>query len=307
MTDHASRLDGFRCPACRTGTLAARSGVPACGACGARPAERDGVALLVRDPEKHEADLEAARRANPGWYVEQQPAVEASPWRHHLAKRRRYVESVLARALAARPDARASRLLDLGCGDGTNLPWLAPFAERLYGSDYNLLRLLRARGRAPEATLFLADLLDQPVPDGFFDAIFFNHVIEHVPDDAGALREVHRILAPGGLLVLGTPNEGAWWWQLAYRRAPEVRATTDHVHFYTADTIGRRLREAGFELLEVEHLGWGPPDWGWDARLRGRKWVDDWFERIGRLVIPRQASSLYLVATKSARGARAAA
>jgi len=300
---------GLRCPRCRAHALTLRaSGAPGaagassdalrCEGCGAQAPLHDGVALLVRDPEKHESALEEARRANPEWYVLEQPGAEASPWRHHLAKRRRYVEGVLARELARRSVPRAARLLDLGCGDGTNLGWLAAFAERLYGADYNLLRLLRARRRAPDATLFLGDLLDLPAPDGFFDVVFFNHVIEHVPDDAGALREAHRILAPGGLLVLGTPNEGAAWWRLAYRRAPEVRATTDHVHCYTADTIGRRMRDAGFALVEVEHLGWGPPDWGWDARLRASKWVADLFEWVGRRLIPRQASSLYLVATK---------
>lgn len=289
---------GLRCPACRAGALAPRSDSLRCDACGASPPQHDGVPLLVREPAKHEAELEAARRANPAWYVTEQPGAEASPWRHHLAKRRRYVEGVLRRELAARGLARARRLLDLGCGDGTNLGWLAPFAERLLGVDYNLLRLLRAHRRVPEAALFLGDLLDLPVPDGFADVVFFNHVIEHVPDDAAALREAHRILAPGGLLVLGTPNEGAFWWQLAYRRAPELRAASDHVHFYTADTIGRRMRDAGLSLLEVEHLGWGPPDWHWDARLRGWKWVDDAFEWIGRRCLPSQASSLYLVATK---------
>jgi len=298
-------LAGLRCPACRAHALALVPGAAGaaadalrCDGCGARPPIRDGVALLVRDPATHEAELEAARATNPDWYVAEQPDAALSPWRHHLAKRRRYVESVLARELARRGVARAARLLDLGCGDGTNLPWLARFAERLYGADYNLLRLVRARRRAPEAALFLGDLLALPAPDGYFDLVFFNHVIEHVADDAAALREAHRILAPGGLLVLGTPNEGAFWWQLAYRRAPALRAATDHVHFYTADTIGRRMREAGFALLEIEHLGWGPPDWGWDARLRGRKWLDDLFEQVGRRLIPRQASSLYLVATR---------
>jgi hypothetical protein len=71
-----------------------------CLACGASPPLREGVALLVRDPPAHEAALEAARRASPGWYEMEQPRADASPWRHHLAKRRRYVEGVLRRALA---------------------------------------------------------------------------------------------------------------------------------------------------------------------------------------------------------------
>jgi SAM-dependent methyltransferase len=220
----------------------------------------------------------------------------SSPWRHHLRKRRRYVEGVLASTLAARGQARFGRLLDLGCGDGNNLHWLATYAERLYGSDYNAVRLARARARVPAATLFLADILDYPAADGAFDCVFFNHVLEHIADDVRALASVRRILAPDGLLVLGVPNEGCWWWQLAYRRAPETLATTDHVHFYTADTVTARLREGGFAVTAVEHLGWGPPDWQWDGRLRGYKLLDDVFEWFGRRLLPQQASSLYLIA-----------
>jgi SAM-dependent methyltransferase len=239
-----------------------------------------------------------ARAVNPEWYLSEQSPETTSPWRHHLEKRRLYVSAVLRRELEKMGLVRAPRLLDLGCGDGTNLLWLRDLALSLYGSDYNLARLARARARSPDATLFLANILDYPVIDGCFDVVFFNHVIEHIPDDEAALATAYRILAPGGLLVLGTPNEGAWWWQLAYRRAPEIRKSTDHVHFYTAETIGRKLEGAGFRVFEVKHMGWGPPDWHLDGQWRQHKWLDDLFERVGRVLLPRQASSLYLLATK---------
>ena len=175
------------------------------------------------------------------------------------------------------------------------------FADDLYGCDYNIVRLARARARARDATLFLGDILDFPAADGAFDVVFFNHVIEHIPDDSGALATVKRLLAPGGLLVLGTPNEGAWWWQLAYRRAPDVRATTDHVHFYTAETLAGKVRAAGLDILEIEHMGWGPPDWQLDGRIRKYKFLDDLFEFVGRRMLLRQASSLYLIAQKAIR------
>jgi 2-polyprenyl-3-methyl-5-hydroxy-6-metoxy-1,4-benzoquinol methylase len=208
------------------------------------------------------------------------------------------VEGVLGRELAKRGRTKELRLLDLGCGDGNHLPWLAGFAGEIYGSDYNLVRLARARARFPSATLFLGDILDFPAADGAFDIVFFNHVIEHIPHDEAALTTVARILAPGGIMVLGTPNEGAWWWQLAYRRAPEVRASTDHVHFYTADTIAAKMQAAGLDIAEIEHMGWGPPDWRLDGRIRKYKVIDDLFEAVGRRLMPRQASSLYVIATK---------
>lgn len=288
----------FRCLICQGSALAPQSAGLICRECGtAYPTER-GVPVLVLDPSAHAAAIERARQVNPAWYEAEQPPELASPWRHHLKKRRLYVEGVLRRELARRGSHNPRRLLDLGCGDGNNLLWLAPFAGELYGSDFNMVRLARAKARSPAASLFLADILDYPVTDGAFDVIFFNHVIEHIHDDASALATVERILAPGGLLVLGTPNEGVWWWQLAYRRAPETLAATDHVHFYTADTIKAKLRAAKLDVFEVKHMGWGPPDWKLDGRWRRHKVVDDLFECAGRLLIPQQASSLYLLATK---------
>ncbi len=290
-------ISPLRCPSCRAPQLRLADDV-ACPACGARFPIENGIPLLVPDLAGHEAQLSQAREINPEWYRDVQSPEDTSPWRHHLKKRRHYVTSRIRRELACRGHARAGKLLDLGCGDGNNLLWLAEHTETLYGSDYNAIRLARARARAPTATLFLADILDYPANDGAFDVVFFNHVIEHIPDDEAALATVARILAPGGLLVLGTPNEGAWWWQLAYKRAPEIRRTTDHVHFYTADAIRRKMERAGLRVFEVEHMGWGPPDWDLDGRWRQHKWVDDLFERVGRIVLPKQASSLYLLATK---------
>jgi 2-polyprenyl-3-methyl-5-hydroxy-6-metoxy-1,4-benzoquinol methylase/uncharacterized protein YbaR (Trm112 family) len=298
MATAVSAQPVFRCPMCRTRGLEWKERGVVCRACGSTFPVVNGIPVLVREPGTHEAALAEARATNPGWYVTEQATEDASPWRHHLKKRRAYVERVLRRELALRRRARAARLLDLGCGDGNHLAWLAAFAEELYGSDYNLVRLTRAKDRSPHAIVFLADLLDYAADDDSFDVIFFNHVIEHITDDARALATVHRILAPRGLLILGTPNEGAWWWQLAYRRAPQTLATTDHVHFYTAETIGDRMRAAGLTLLEVKHMGWGPPDWRLDGRWRRHKLVDDLFEWLGRALIPRQASSLYLLATK---------
>lgn len=295
-----SELDCFRCLECSAGSADVGARELRCGDCGQRYAVASGVPILVTDWAGHEAEIVEAQRVNPTWYLQEQPPEQNSPWRHHLRKRRRYVAGVLRAELARLACDRVPRLLDLGCGDGTNLSWLTNYAARLYGSDYNLLRLSRARARLPDATLFLADILDYPAKSDFFDVVFFNHVIEHIEDDRGALATVFRVIRPGGLLILGTPNEGAWWWQWAYRRAPEVRETTDHVHFYTAETIAAKMIDAGFQMMEIEHLGWGPPDWYLDGKLRKYKILDDLFEIVGRVLLPRQASSLYLTARRAA-------
>ena len=280
----------FRCPHCH-GDLSETT----CTACGRTVEVVDSVPVLLRDPETIRAAIDEARgTSRAAWYQEAQAGQFTGPYRHHVAKRRAYVDSVLTAYAHERPGERVG--LDLGCGDGEHIPWLAGHVTRAYGSDYNPIRL--ARARAAGADVVLADVTDYAAADGAFDVVFFNHVIEHIPDDEQALREIHRILAPGGIVVLGTPNEGAAWWRLAYRLEPESRATTDHVHFYTADTLVAKCRAAGFGIRHVKPIGWGLPHWSWDGRVRGHKWVDDAFERVGRRWLPSQASSLYVVLTK---------
>jgi SAM-dependent methyltransferase len=295
-------LAGLLCTTCRAPSLHSRDGGVVCGRCGAAVRIEQGIPILSRGWQALEQEVAAARSVNPSWYHDEQPPEQASPWRHHLRKRREYVERALHRQLEQSKTPRAARLLDLGCGDGNNLVWLSRFAQHAYGSDYNLVRLVRAKAQNKDATIFAADILDFPAENDAFDVIFFNHVIEHIPDDLTALERVRRILKPQGLLILGTPNEGAWWWQWAYRRDPASLRTTDHRHFYTALTIVAKLRKAGYEIQQTHHLGWGPPDWTLDGKVRRYRLVDDLFTLVGRTLLPRQASSLYVLATKHQTG-----
>lgn len=288
----------LRCLACHA-LLEKEGETLRCPACGRNYPVLEGIPVLVRNSERHLGMMAEACAVKPNWYVMEQPPEEVSPWRHHLRRRRQYVSRVLRREVDRRALPPDFRLLDLGCGDGNNMTWLKTFGGRLYGSDYNLTRLVRARHLVPEAQCFLADILDYPAPDDFFDVIFFNHVIEHIVDDLGALREVRRILSPRGLLILGAPNEGCRWWQMAYRRDPESLRTTDHVHFYTRRTLSARLTEAGFTVFESKGMGFGPPDWRLDGKIRKHKWVDDLFECLGQAIMPSQSSSLYLLADKA--------
>lgn len=252
--------------------------------------------LLVRDRGRIEAEIgQAGRDARASWYEDAQAAQWSGPYRHHIAKRLGYLHSALARFA---PSGGFESGVDLGCGDGEHLPWLGEHVRHLYASDYNLLRLGRAQAKDVAELVVMADLTDYPARDDSFDLVFCHHVIEHVPAIDVALAEMRRILRPGGIALIGTPNEGAAMWRLAYRLQPETRRSTDHVHFFTAKTLRAHCEQAGMRLLEMKPIGWGLPHWGLDARVRGVKAVDDGLEAVGKRLWPGQATSLYAVLTK---------
>src|SRR5262245_42864050 len=97
--------------------------------------------------------------------------------------------------------------LDAGCGDGRYLAALAPeLPARRAGVDLSERILETARARA-DADFRPASLERLPFADGEFDLVLCSQVIEHVPDAGRAVAELHRVLEPGGKLVISTDNE----------------------------------------------------------------------------------------------------
>ena len=101
------------------------------------------------------------------------------------------------------------------------------------------------------------DLTDLQLPDQSRTLVWCSHVLEHVPDDAKALREMYRVLAPGGVALLQVPIEGEETFEDPTVTTPEQRLAAfhqeDHVRQYGADFVGR-VRAAGFEV-ETKRAG----------------------------------------------------
>jgi SAM-dependent methyltransferase len=105
----------------------------------------------------------------------------------------------------------------------------------------------------PGQAMEVMDLTALPRPDHTFDAVLCNHVLEHVPDDAGALSEIHRVLRPGGVAIMQHPidNSRAHTYEDWDATTPEDRlrefGQEDHVRVYGRD-FADRLTDAGFKV-----------------------------------------------------------
>ena len=97
--------------------------------------------------------------------------------------------------------------LDAGCGDGRYLAALrADLPERIAGVDISERILATASIAVPDAELRQANLEALPFDDDEFDLVLCSQVIEHVLDAPAAVRELARVLRPGGVLILSTDN-----------------------------------------------------------------------------------------------------
>lgn len=115
------------------------------------------------------------------------------------------LSDLLAAALGGRTAARA---LDVGCGRGANLATLLAHAERVTAGDVSEGALRAARDSVPDvrARFVLLPGTTLPFADGAFDLVLCTEVLEHVPDLAAMATELERVTAPGGVLVVSTPN-----------------------------------------------------------------------------------------------------
>jgi len=107
-------------------------------------------------------------------------------------------------------DAAGQRLnghvLENGCGVGMYVEHLAPHCAAITGLEYDFERTVEARQRAEQVVNAAGEYL--PFPEGIFTLVISHEVIEHVQDDAQAIREMVRVLQPGGRIVLFVPNRG---------------------------------------------------------------------------------------------------
>jgi SAM-dependent methyltransferase len=168
--------------------------------------------------------------------------------------------------------------LDVGCGDGNfaSIVKRATSGVNVYGTDISAKAVKLAEDKG--ITAFCVDLSCQriPIDSEYFDAVFAGEVIEHVFDTDHFLDEIHRVLKPGGSLVLTTPNLASLYNRLALLIGyepftnnpslryplghivefdpgrPDIVPSGDHIRVMTLKSLRKMLERHSFLVTDIQ-------------------------------------------------------
>ena len=162
--------------------------------------------------------------------------------RHWWFRGRRQIVSALLQRMTLGAD---TRILDLGCGTGGNLQMLAGFGEVTgVEMDAQAMELANERSIAPVVSGSLPD--DIPFEPGSFHCITMLDVLEHVEQDVAGLASVHRLLIPGGHVLLTVPAFRFLW-------GPHDEEHHHHRR-YRSGELRSGLKSAGFEVSHMSYF-----------------------------------------------------
>ncbi len=229
------------------------------------------------EPALRDEFLEYARDRVDGWVVKSRFG-----WR-------RYVDQV---EFLARRIPREARVLDVGCGYGQIAALLRVRRAdlRVYGVDLREHAIWAELQRRYGCILTAGDALDLEFTDEDFDVVYAFGVMEHVnfdepmgrtERDAHFLREIYRLLKPGGRLFLFyIPNRYSWTEALARRL--RGRGIFAHRQLYGVEELVRLLETAGFDSPQIDRHGLFPTHLEKLVPVAGR-WLDQHHERALRV------------------------
>jgi SAM-dependent methyltransferase len=160
---------------------------------------------------------------------------------HWWYRGRRRVIGQLVAGLDLPPHAD---ILDAGCGSGRNMLDLVALGS-VTGVEVSDASVARARARSVGEVL-QCSITELPFPDAQFDAAVCLDVIEHVEDQLTALRELYRVVRPGGSLLITVPAY-QWLWS-------EHDVINHHERRYTARTLREPATAAGWQLVRTTYF-----------------------------------------------------
>jgi SAM-dependent methyltransferase len=140
------------------------------------------------------------------------------------------------------------RVLDVGCATGYFMEVAAAAGWEAYGVEVSEFAASVAAISFGDR-VFQGTLEQAAYPDRHFDLVMLSDLLEHIPEPLPFLREVRRVLAPTGVLMIVTPDVGSLSARIMGRRWSHYHR--EHLHYFSAQTIDRLLGNCGFTVPSI--------------------------------------------------------
>lgn len=161
---------------------------------------------------------------------------------------RRYYAALVRRY--APPGGPERKLLEMGCGLG-HLLGLLQDDFHCIGVDLIDYSIEQTRLNAPRATACVGDATDfSPYTDGELSVVVALHLVEHLPHPAQTLRDIYRVLHPGGLLLFATPHPEYSLRRFKDRETDAIGKDKTHINCHVPATWREWGQQAGFTVLK---------------------------------------------------------
>jgi len=144
---------------------------------------------------------------------------------------------------------RIGRALEIGCGAGDLLVQMKEIGWQTVGIDFDPAAIAAANQRGLDVRV--GDLDAQAFPDESFDVVLMNHVLEHLPEPQYSMREIRRILRPGGRLIAVTPNFDSWG-SSHFGKNWRGLEPPRHLHLFNRQSATLLAQIAGFTVVNVQ-------------------------------------------------------
>jgi 2-polyprenyl-3-methyl-5-hydroxy-6-metoxy-1,4-benzoquinol methylase len=155
----------------------------------------------------------------------------------------------LLKSLFERYFPSGSRVLDVGCGNSLFLEIQSEWPFSLHLTDLGEVLMRRRKSDEPSHQWMVADCTHVPFRAESFSGLFAGEIVEHVPDVRQTLAEWHRLLQPGGVMILTTPNLARLSNRVAGTKTP---ISPDHLNEMSYAEVHELIEQAGFEIIEYQ-------------------------------------------------------
>jgi SAM-dependent methyltransferase len=216
-------------------------------ACGHRVVRCDDCGLVFLNPQPSDGELAGIYSTD--YFL----GSDSETGRHTASELKQATARLYLSEIRRYHGPETGRLLEVGCGEGDFLALAEADGWQVMGVEFSTEAGNNARQRLKRGDVRVGELQQAGLPAGQYDLCVISDVVEHVRSPLDFLREIHRVLKPGGTLFVATPSIDSWSARFLKQRWMEFKA--EHLIYFDRQTLQTALFKSGFRDVIVQP-GW---------------------------------------------------